>query len=420
MKIGDLRRYRMLSMNAYASVLFAFPLMVVNLASGSQVMGVLNGLAGLGFILNLACIRRHQSLNVAGIVAVVLTLLSMGAEVYFNGGFFSPSIDFLQLMPLLAVAVWGHRIAQYTTVATLTMLLWFWWAVPPDLVFSSFFEEGAVALGYRLATLVGVILLLEMIEFVRRMVRALVAQTRSALTRVKKTGAEPLQAQHLMTLAQLASGIGHEINTPLAIAMGHLEIAMDAQRAGRDPVLNINEAQQALNKTAELITDLRLYSLGGRMAASRGDLRAAATTAINILENELHHRAVLHVDLQSGLEVVGDTALWTRVLVQLLINTCNAIDTGRADENEIRLCLRAVDDGAEVIVEHTDRSLPEGQKEWHLEVQELAEGDGGIGSFLNKVFVANIGGVLTVENRLDGPGVRSRVWVPFQRVSEED
>ena len=413
--VVERRRYRMLAMNAYVSVLMALPFTVAHLVSGSRVLGLFLALASLGFLLNLNWIRKHENAVFAGLVAAVLTLASMGAVVKFNGGFFSPSMDLLQLTPLLAVAVWGHRTALYTIVATATMMVWFWGALPADLAFDAALETGPAAVAYRLATLLGVVLLLEIIEFERQMGRRLVQHTRGALSGHAKTAGsagELVHAQHLATLAQLALGVGHELNTPLAAAMGQLELAMDEEGSGKDPLPRLNDANEALQTVARLVEDLRMYSLHGNVYTERVDLREAATVAMKLLENDLRHRAVLHVDLQPGQDAPGDTAIWTRIFVHFLSSAGDAIEPGNAAENEIRMLLRATDDGTELVIEHTGPAPPEGALESSVETPSvLVEGE-GLGFFLNRVFVTNLGGTLTAESRPASGQMRTRMWIP--------
>ena len=413
--VGERRRYRMLAINAYISVAFAFPLMVVHLVSGPSVLGVVNGLAGLGFLLNLVWIRKHENAVFAGLVAAALTLASMGAEVKFNGGFFSPSSDFLQLTPLLAVAVWGHRTALYTSLGAATLMIWFWVMLPANLAFEAALETAPETLGYRLGALFGVVLLLEVIEFERQMMRTLVTQTREALggnTEIASSAGKQVRAQNQATLSQLALGVGHELNTPLAAAMGQLELAIDAEGFRQDPLPSLNDAHEAVQTVARLVRDLRTYSLHGNLHTDPVDLCEAATAAQTQLENDLRDRAVLCVELQTGQEAAGDTEIWTRIFVHLLSSVGNAIEPGNAAENEIRMLLRAADDGTEMVIEHSGPTPLEGApKTSFVDLNDLKQGE-ALEFFLNRLFVNNLGGTLTFENNGVGGHMRSRMWIP--------
>jgi len=408
----------MIALNAYVSVGFAVLLMLAHFALGPRVLGLFNAVAGSAFILNLAWLRRHRSAELAGIVAAALTLASMAVEVHVNGGFWGPAMDFWQLTPLLAIVVWGYRTAMYTTVATLTMLIWFWWVVPVGLAFDPAFEMSREALIYRWVTLLGVLSLLETIDFERRMVRTLVDQTSGRLVDASAHGAPGLNREHhLAILGRLASGVGHEINTPLATSMGQLELAMEAERSGRDPLPHILEADEALDVVAALVEDLRTYTLHSS-TDEPGPVRLsdAVTDSLKRVENDLRHRATLRVEDEGNLEVAGDTLMWTRVFVQLLNSIADTIEPGNAAGHELLVRLRSVDDGCEVVFEESTL----GPTEDEVMVSPLAAPAASqsrlkLSGFLSQTLIRSAGGILRVEDRAGATGARIRVWIPGSR-----
>jgi signal transduction histidine kinase len=423
--VGDRRRFHLIALNAYVSVTFAVPLMLANLALGPVHQGLVNGLAGMGFLINLALLRKHRNATWAGVAAAALTLLSIGAEVHAKGGFLSPAMDLLQLTPLVAIAVWGYRTAVYTTVTTLTMVVWFWWALPGDVLFEPAVEVGYEALAYRMFTLIGVIVIVEMIDFERRMVRGLVSQAAEALVGPSPLGTPKLaHAQHMVTLDRIAVGVGHEINTPLATAMGQLELAMAAKRCGHDPRDHILEADQALHRVADLVSDLRDYTLdGSRSEGERIRLSRALTQALKLVENDLRHRAELHLELVCNREVMGGLDVWTRVFVQLISSVCNTIEPGNANRHELTVRLHARDNGCEVVIEESPLGLGEENTEKRPTPEPSARGTGrkdhGLGTFLSRTLINSLGGTLDVDIGIGTRGARITMWTPALPRDEE-
>jgi len=411
---GDRRRVRMIALNAYVSVGFAVLLMLAHLTLGPRHLGVFNGLAGSAFILNLAWLRRHRSAEFAGIVAAALTLASMAVEVHVNGGFWGPAMDFWQVTPILAIVVWGYRTAMYTTVATLMMVVWFWWVVPVGLVFDPAVEMGREALVYRWVTLLGVVSLLETIDFERRMVRALMDQTTGHLVEPSARGEPGLdRAHHMAILGRLAAGVGHEINTPLATSMGQVELAMEAVRSGRNPLPHILEADGALGVVASLVEDLRTYTLdSGREDPGPVRLSDALADSLKLVENDLRHRATLRVEVESKLDVAGDTLMWTRVFVQLLNSVGDTIEPGNATAHELLVRLRSVDDGCEVVIEESTLGHTEDDAVRLSEVPRDRERSTRLSGFLSQTLIRSAGGTLRVEDRVGATGARVRVWIP--------
>jgi len=416
-------RYRhrksMLVLNAYATVLFASALLVTHLVVGPKLLGVIELLLCGFFLANLVWLRKHRNTTLSASIAAGLTLIGMVAGVGLYDGFLSPSMDLFQLTPLVAVAVWGHRVAAYTVVVTGLIVVGLWWLLPSGVTFDVVTELSGRSLAYRLFTLLSVVTLLEMISLERLMVRVLVDRTHGALIATSSRsmdGASIGHAQHLATLSQLASGVRHEMNTPLTAAMGQLELAMEATRAGADSTEMLSDSRESLTTIVNLVANLRAYSIGATEQRARASLHDAAQAALKLMDNDLRHRAVLHVDLQAGLLARGDTALWTDVFIGLLSNVRDSIEPGSAEQNEIGVSLGTADGGTEIVVGYTcNAGVPGIRPALHARLEDM-EG-GGLGLVLSRVLAADLGGTLTVDESPDGRSVTFRMWLPVRSSS---
>jgi PAS domain S-box-containing protein len=172
-------------------------------------------------------------------------------------------------------------------------------------------------------------------------------------------------AERLALVGRLASGVGHEINNPLAYMLGSLELAradltaLAAHTGASDGVARVQERLVTLREGAERVRDIvrdlkALSAVGGdRMAAV--DLERALDVAAATAHHEIRQRARLVKDYRSVPPVWANEGRLTQVFVNLLVNAAQAIPEGDANDNEIRIT--AFDEGELAVVEVRDTGI---------------------------------------------------------------
>ncbi|MFI5308777.1 MAG: ATP-binding protein [Polyangiales bacterium] len=196
------------------------------------------------------------------------------------------------------------------------------------------------------------------------------------VTENKRLQAQLAVSERLASLGTLAAGVGHEVNTPLAAALGNLEWlaarlenlieqqstaarAASSQEAGtvgerlRELQQPLRDARDAAERVRLIMQDLKLFSRSDEEARGAVDLVRVLDSATRLAWHELRHRARL-VREDAGLPAVqGSEARLGQVFLNLLVNAAQAIPEGRVDENTVWLRTRT-DREDEVIVEVTD------------------------------------------------------------------
>ena len=147
---------------------------------------------------------------------------------------------------------------------------------------------------------------------------------------LRSTQNELVQAGKLAMLGQMAAGITHELNQPLAairafadnagtlLARGQIEKAVD----------NLGHIGNASARMGVIIGQLKGFSRISHGALVAVDLNQSIRASVFLLQSEFdRHRVELHVDLQQHAFVSGDAVRTEQVLINMLRNALDAVET---------------------------------------------------------------------------------------------
>ncbi len=284
-----------------------------------------------------------------------------------------------------------------------------------------------------------------------RLAPAIERELRAAVDRAQTAELERrlVHTERLAAIGQLAAGVAHEINNPLTYIFGNMEVIEDhieqlqklhtLAAAAAESETPAGQALRDFMRSEDIdyvlrdIDDIRVASLSGveRIAAIVRDLRTfsridqhdielvdindVAETACHMVENTVRHRATLERRFGDVRRFPGDLGKLTQVLVNVLVNSAQAIGGDRADENRIVVSTSEVDGDAVVTVTDTGRGIPEHLLEQIFEpfftTKSRDEGT-GLGLALCADIIRKHGGEITVTSKLD-IGTRVMIHIPL-------
>ncbi|WNL38876.1 ATP-binding protein [Halomonas sp. PAMB 3232] len=220
---------------------------------------------------------------------------------------------------------------------------------------------------------------------------------------LRQTQDELVQAAKLAVLGQLAAGINHELNQPLAAIRAYAENARRFIELARTEQADANLGQivELTERMAEISAQLRQFS---RKSSERHEsiaVQTCAEYALRLFQNRLResHTEVIQTMPAEPLWVVGDLVRLEQVLVNLIGNALQATSGQPAP----RLILSAGSEGDVVQIRVEDNGP--GIDEEHLThifepfFTTRAPGSGlGLGLSISSRIMKDLGGSLVASN----------------------
>lgn len=161
------------------------------------------------------------------------------------------------------------------------------------------------------------------------------AEAVEAYRKLADSEAQLVQSSKLAAVGQLAAGLAHELNTPLAALL----VSLDA--AARYLPDRVEQAQKRLEKAAQavlrsqsLVEKLLYYSRDGRSARVPVDLNEVARDALELLAGQLGKSgARVELRLQPLPQIPGSPQELQQVVTNLLLNARDAqAEAGRLEQ----------------------------------------------------------------------------------------
>jgi len=228
----------------------------------------------------------------------------------------------------------------------------------------------------------------------------------------------------LAAVGQLAAGIAHEINNPIAYVNANLcalrglvdgsgEKLAESSVEAREL---IDESLEGVQRVAAIVRDVKSFSHTGAPERRAVDMAKLLDAVLRVAAPQLRcGRPVERCYGTAVPPVLGDPRELEQVFLNLVINAGQAV---RGDQ-EIRLVTRHEDDRVVVLVEDDGCGIPDEMLgsvfDPFFTTKRVGEGT-GLGLSIAYEIVRRHGGTLSVQSAL-GRGTRFRVELPAAEVS---
>jgi signal transduction histidine kinase len=235
-------------------------------------------------------------------------------------------------------------------------------------------------------------------------------------------------AERLVTVGKLASGIAHELGTPLNVVSGRAK--MISQNADATDVVRNNAriVMEQSERMAQIIRQLLDFARAGKPNKSLVDLKHLAASTLSLLRPIADKRRVtLHFEATEPVsEVVADATQLQQVVTNLVVNAVQASPESTTVEVGLRMAASKTKPGPEgstkqgpgfACITVSDHGTGMGEEtlervfEPFFTTKDVGEGT-GLGLAVAYGIVQEHGGFITVESKLD-EGSRFEVYLPL-------
>ncbi len=219
-------------------------------------------------------------------------------------------------------------------------------------------------------------------------------------------------------LGELSGTLAHELSQPLTAVLSNAQAAR--RFLDRDP-LDFDQLRAALDdiikndkRAGRVIDRLRALLRKEDIARQPVDVNEVAREVIDLAYGELVSRRVtVKSALASAIPpVLGDRVQLQQVVLNLVLNACDAMNHARANERHLALSTTATDSFVELVVSDRGPGIPDDQLERVFEPFVTFREQGlGLGLAISRSIVTAHGGSIRAENNADG-GASFRCLLP--------
>ena len=247
---------------------------------------------------------------------------------------------------------------------------------------------------------------------------------KTAYEALQRAQAQLIQAAKMASLGELVAGIAHEVNNPLAFALGHLgtvdknlgavetvlatELANVAAEPWDRARQRLREMRGGLLRIKELVLKLRTFSRLDEGERKRVSMRESVQSVLLILEHKLRDRITVTTDFGEPDLVDCYASLLNQALLNLVANASDAI----GERGSIRIATGEADGWFEIAVTDDGSGIPDGLVERVFEpfftTKPVGEGTGLGLSITDSIAKKHGGEVVLTPNPGGGTVARFR------------
>ncbi len=222
---------------------------------------------------------------------------------------------------------------------------------------------------------------------------------------------EMAHLSRVTTLGELSGSLAHELNLPLGAILSN---AQAAQRILANGDADLAEVREILNdivsedkRAAEVIRRLRMWLKKGEVQQHAIRINAVVRDVLKLIRTDLTSQNItVATELARNLPgITGDPVQLQQVLLNLIVNACDAMAGCNGEERRLVIRTRIEDGSSAVIASVSDRgsSIPETKLEQIFEPFFTTKTKGmGLGLSVCRTIIIAHRGRLWAENNADG------------------
>lgn len=254
----------------------------------------------------------------------------------------------------------------------------------------------------------------------RAFARELDARVEERTRQLEETRRQLVMSEKLASIGEITAGVAHEINNPIAVIQGNLEVAREALGPAAEEVrTEFDLIDQQVHRVNMIVTRLLQFARPDEYAGYVETVMPAdVVTDCLVLVRHLLERAAILIereDIATRTVEVSRTEL-QQVAINLMVNAIHAMPEG----GRLRLRTRDEDrsgiEGVAIEVADTGVGIPADRlrKIFDPFFTTRTHGGTGLGLSISYTLIARYGGAITVDSALER-GSTFVIWLPAVR-----
>ncbi|MCA1404345.1 sensor histidine kinase [Ensifer sp. IC3342] len=232
-----------------------------------------------------------------------------------------------------------------------------------------------------------------------------IADHRQTTEKLQAVQQDLVQANRLAILGQVAAGVAHEINQPVATIRAYADNARIFLDRGQSATAaeNLTSIAELTERVGTITDELRRFARKGNFVAEPTEMRDVIEGAMLLLRSRFAGRMdTIRISFPpNGLKAMGNRIRLEQVLINLLQNALEAL--GDAENGEIRVRCVETERGIELTVADNGPGIPEDVRDELFTPFNTSKEEGlGLGLAISKEIVADYGGDIAVETSDSG------------------
>jgi PAS domain S-box-containing protein len=236
---------------------------------------------------------------------------------------------------------------------------------------------------------------------------------KNAITQAREQRQQLAHLGRAAVLGELSGAFAHELAQPLTSILGNAEAALELLPPDTPSLTEIRDMLRDIIKddvrAAEVIQRLRSMLTQGEIQRQPVDLNQVVCEVLSLARCDLLTRnvsVITQLDARAGL-VLADPVQLQQVLLNLIVNACEAMAGSPPSQRRLSIATRSVDEGRALECSVADRGcgIPPGDNERIFQPFVTTKKQGlGLGLAICRSIIEAHGGRLWAENTPDGGG----------------